>query len=54
MLLAPKVLAVVAVAMAMALSPAHVLELPGKMRLSKEHFGGAVDLLSWIYDWRHG
>jgi hypothetical protein len=38
MLLAPKVLAVVAVAMAMALSPAHVLELPGKMRLSKEHY----------------
>jgi hypothetical protein len=36
--LALKVLAVVAVAVVMALSLAHVLELPGKMRLSKEHY----------------
>jgi hypothetical protein len=38
MFLALQVLTVVLVAVAMALSLAHALELPGKMRLPKEHY----------------
>jgi len=37
-LLALKVLTIILVAMAMALALAHALELPGKMRLSKEQY----------------
>jgi hypothetical protein len=38
MFLALQILAVSVVAVAMALSLAHALELPGKLRLSKEHY----------------
>jgi hypothetical protein len=38
MLIALEIATVIVVAVAMALSLAHVLELPGKLRLSKEHY----------------
>jgi Domain of unknown function (DUF1772) len=44
MLLVIKILAVLFAAVAMALSPAHALELPGKLRLSKEQYLGVQSI----------
>ena len=48
------ILTVILVAIAMALSLAHVLELPGKLRLDRDtYLKGADNLLSGVHHWRH-